>query len=354
MDSENLTQAHSRALATIETVRSITPIPGADAILQAQIRGWSTVVKMGEFQVNDTCLYLEVDSFIAQLDKRFEFLAPRGVRTDTNGNQGYVLKTAKLRGVYSQGLALPLTFFPELLSLPVGSDVTDLLGIKLFEPKIPDELIGHVRGVRPSWIPATDEVRIQNLESILQERDHTWVATEKIDGTSTTIYTDPDTGIDGVCTRNYDLLESNDTAPWLLTKKLNLHAKIKQSWPKSKVALQGEMYGDISGGNPLKINGKAFAAFTLRVNQQELPRSLWPDWLLEIAVPIHSELSFPKTLDQALQDVDAIYSKITPTQYAEGVVWRALNTSQIKTKQDTFLRASFKVISNKYLLKHDS
>ena len=352
--TEELGKKTTRKLATIEKILSISPIKNADSIVSARIRGWDVVVKLGEFNVGDTCLYIEVDSFLPVSDSRFEFLAKRGIQKDTNGFEGYLLKTANLRGVYSQGLALPVNLFPEVASLPVGSDVTEALGIVIWEPKIPDELLDSVVGYRPNWIPATDEERIQNVAEILSFSSHNWIATEKIDGTSTTVYVDGyQEDFEGVCSRNYDLLELDGVAVWKLARDLDLHQLIKTTWPKARVAIQGETFGEGGHeGNTLRIKGRRFAAFTLRVNGEELPRSLWPAWLLDIAVPIH-DLTFPLTSEQALSDVDSLKSKITPEAYAEGVVWRALDTSVILDENGSRQRASFKVISNRYLVKHN-
>ena len=74
---------------------------------------------------------------------------------------------------------------PFSLSLPDGYDVTDQLGIQLYQPPIAACLAGDVVGVFPRFIPKTDQERIQNHRWILDElRDEEWVVTEKIDGSS--------------------------------------------------------------------------------------------------------------------------------------------------------------------------
>ena len=53
-----------RSLATVETIESLHPIDGADAILRARVRGWDTVIRLGDFQVGDRVIYFEVDSHL--------------------------------------------------------------------------------------------------------------------------------------------------------------------------------------------------------------------------------------------------------------------------------------------------
>lgn len=345
----------TRKLATIELVSSVEDIPDADMIVKARIRGWDVVVKRDEFSVGDPCVYFEVDSLLDVEDERFAFLAPRGVRTDPDGRSGHVLKTARLRGQYSQGLALPLSAFPELASdAPaadrVGEDVTSRLGVVKWEPPIPASLAGKVRGMRPSWIPATDEERIQNVSSILAARDEDWVATEKVDGTSTTFWVDGDDF--GVCTRNLDLLEEAGNTLWKVARSLGIHDQLRGSGLGSRVVLQGETYGEGIQKNPLRLRGHHFAAFTLRVDGVEVPRGAWPEWLLDLSVPTH-DLAFPATLEEALEQVDRLKSLLAPDRAAEGIVWRAANRDVVTLPNGSVVRASFKAISNRYLLKND-
>lgn len=95
-----------RALAHIEKIEWVKPIEGANNIELIGVLGWVCVAKKGEFQTGDLAVYIEIDSKCPENDERFEFLA----------NKKYKVKTMKLGKfkVISQGLALPLSLFPEL------------------------------------------------------------------------------------------------------------------------------------------------------------------------------------------------------------------------------------------------
>lgn len=343
----------ARRLATVERVASIHPIPDADAIERARVRGWDVVVKKGEFIPGDPCVYFEIDSFLDTTDPRFAFLAPRGERTDVDGRKGHALKTVRLRGVYSQGLALPLSDFPELGEVEVGSDVTEPLGVTKWDPPLPASLSGSVRGRLPGWIRTTDEERVQNVPDIIETANQaTWVATEKIDGASTTFYVDPTTEhVTGVCSRNLDLLFAEGNTLWRLATELEVHRLLGDLYPGRRVALQGEAYGAGIQDNPLKMKTQAFAAFTLLVDGVEIPRAQWPAPILALSVPLR-EIPFPDSVEQALTDVDGLRSRIADRP-AEGVVWRATERVTVTLPDGRVVRASFKVISNRYLLKAD-
>ena len=62
-----------RKLASIQRVREILPIEGADAIELAVVNSWKIVTKKGEFKPGDLCVYFEIDSFLP-MEKDFEFL----------------------------------------------------------------------------------------------------------------------------------------------------------------------------------------------------------------------------------------------------------------------------------------
>ena len=86
-----------RSLVTIQRIKSLTPIEGADFIELAEVMGWRAVTRKGEFQVGDLCAYFEVDSILPEQEV-FEFMRPRKFR----------VKTMRLKGTLSQGLALPI------------------------------------------------------------------------------------------------------------------------------------------------------------------------------------------------------------------------------------------------------
>ena len=103
-----------RKLASIQKISEIKPIPDADSIELVIIKGWQCVAKKGEFIPGDLCAYFEVDSYLP-IDGRYEFLRKMSYRNNEFMGEGFRIKTAKFRGEISQGLALPLSAFPEVL-----------------------------------------------------------------------------------------------------------------------------------------------------------------------------------------------------------------------------------------------
>lgn len=97
-----------RKLASIRKISNIEPIEGADKIELATVDGWKVVVaKDVGHKVGDLVVYCEVDSFLP-IKEEFEFLRKSSYKK-MGDKEGFRLKTAKLRGVISSGLILPLS-----------------------------------------------------------------------------------------------------------------------------------------------------------------------------------------------------------------------------------------------------
>ena len=172
-----------RKLASVQRIASIRPIEGADAIEVARINNWDVVVKKNEFKEGELCVYFEIDSFLP-IREEFEFLRKSSFKK-MGDQEGFRLKTIRLRGQVSQGLVVPITIlngdyiigisqqphgdqlqlgpYDDALVIEEGADVTELLGVEKYEPPIPAELSGKVKGYFPSFIHKTDEERVQNL-----------------------------------------------------------------------------------------------------------------------------------------------------------------------------------------------
>lgn len=152
-----------RKLASIRKVNKIEPIKDADRIELAHIDGWQVIINKGSVKENDLAVYFEVDSLLP-CKEPFLFLEPRGRKQNDDGSEGYRLRTMKMKGVLSQGLLLPINSFPNSLDddddYEIGEDVTDQLGVKLYEPPIPANLRGEVKGNFPYFLVKSDQERI--------------------------------------------------------------------------------------------------------------------------------------------------------------------------------------------------
>src|ERR1044072_7944769 len=206
-----------RKLASIQRIKHLRQIEGADNIECATILGWECVVKKGEFKQGDLCVFFEIDSVLPD-EKLFEFMRPRGFR----------VKTVRLRGQISQGLALPIACF-SLQSDQEGDDLTAFLGIKKYEPPVTMHMDAAGMKPWPSFLHKTDQPRMQlitNLPEFLRLMPLSgWRVTEKLDGMSATYYLKDDRL--GVCSRNAEWEEKEGNIYWEISKKYDLERKIK-------------------------------------------------------------------------------------------------------------------------------
>lgn len=345
-----------RKLATVDTITALRPIPGADAIEVATVRGWDVVVRKDAYRVGQKIVFFEVDTLLPVDDPRFAFLAPRGIKTvDVEGGSvsGHVLRTVKLRGQVSQGLVMSAdelglrTPGDDVDGLPDGSDLTEALGVFKYEPPIPAHLAGQVAGVFPTrFAPKTDAERAQNLTDAWAElaaHPAGWVATEKVDGSSVTIIADPDDGRIRYCSRNLEQKPTPELSSRVVDERIGLSAVLEPG-----MVVQAEIAGPGIQGNPLRLSDVRLVVFNvLDARRNYLPRDQWPSVALRYAAPV-LELAFPATAADAVAQAAGLTSAITPGARAEGVVW---HTRDGRTLTVLDGRACFKAINNVYLLK---
>lgn len=340
-----------RKLASFRKVIDIKPIQGADLIELASIDGWNVVVKRGEFKVGDIGVYFEIDSLLP-LRPEFEFLNKSSIKESSDSTdskeiyKGYLLKTKKLRGQVSQGLLLNPSLFDELkdIKLVEGFDLTDILGIRKYERPLPKEMYTRAKGSIPSYIEKTDEERIQNLYSCYEElKTKSYYLTEKLDGSSITIYKFE--GKIGVCSRNIELLENDRDRYWDTVKSLDIISKLK-NLPLDNIAIQGELLGEGINKNKYALHSNDIYFFTLfdistskKLHKKVLERVIF-SMGLNIVPIIEENYKLPDTLEELLLLAEGS-SILNPLTNREGLVIRTYDN-----------QTSFKVISNKYLLKH--
>lgn len=341
-----------RKLATVDIVREKSPIADADRIEIVHVRGWQCVAKKGEFEVGDICVYFEIDSFLP-LEERFEFLRKSCYRKMA-GKEGFRLKTARFRGAISQGLALPVSSFPEISDQDIGSDVTDLLGVVKFEPPIPACLGGQVEGVFPSFLTKTDQDRVQNIFLFEKDKDKEdfWEVTVKMDGASGTFYHND--GKFGVCSRNWELKPTEGNTFWSLADRYDLARRLSEM---GNYAIQGEVCGEGIQKNRDKIKGHdlfVFDVFDINshryltpVERHDFIKALNGIGGLEVK---HVPVLWVRQLLVEFTSVEKILKLASGEGYnssrREGIVCKSIPRNGERVR-------SFKVISNEYLLKTD-
>ena len=367
----------SRKLASVQTVKAIKPIEGADRIEVVQILNWDCVARKGEYQVGDKVIYFEIDSLLPDIPA-FEFL--KGSSWSQKLNK-YKISTHKFRNQISQGLVIPYEQIKDLMvqingeidfriDYPEGEDLTELFKIEKYEPPVSNGALGDI--INHEWyIPKTDEERIQVcaadvLPAYMNSEQGDWYSSIKLDGTSCTVGLFDDAFLIGG--RNQFYKDEN-----MYTQTVNKYAfdgNIKNKFEYYQavngiyVAFQGELCGPGIQGNKLGLKEKEWFVFNAFVSKTGKNGSyvkcdllymlkLCEEFGLKHVPLIDAEDKFKfdpeetvdNTVEKLLKYVDDIkyrkyFEDASPNQIAEGVVFR--------TEDMTY---SFKVVSNKYLLK---
>lgn len=334
-----------RKLASLQTVKHVRPIAGTDVIEAVGVLGWECVAKKGEFREGDPCVYFEIDSLLPE-EVRYEFLRASSFKPDLGK---FKLRTVRLRKHLSQGLALPVGLFPEAAGLPVGSDLTEFLGVEQHDPPIPSQIAGNTRPFRWS-IPKTEEIRVQ------QDDEHRFLAalagkpyyvSLKLDGTSCTFIIDPKDGEFHACGRNYSYKQTPEHAFWKVNDRYRIKAGLESLG--GEIAIQGEIVGPGIRGNKLGLKEVDFFVFTVvnTATSARLPLDESLAVAAAIGVPFVPVLergeafaySMIDLLDRARGRYRDHFPAAKEAQEREGIVVRSLCGS-----------ISFKAISNEFLL----
>lgn len=329
-----------RKLASIQKIKALDPIPNADAIVRATVLGWQLVVRKEEFKVGDLCVYVEIDSV---LPDRPEFVPLR--------KRSNRIKTIRLRGQISQGICFPLSILPAGTVIEEDLDVTNLLEITKYEPPIPAQLAGTMKGNFPSFIPKTDETRVQVLGSLLAKyAGETCFVTEKLDGSSVTYYL-KDSEF-GVCSRNLDLVETEENSFWKVARELDIENKLRSL--NKNIALQGELIGEGIQKNKYRLRGqhvRFFNAFDIDAYKyldfndfHVLIKALGLETVPILDTNFELVANIPSLVN--LAEAKSVLRKETQR---EGIVIRPLK-EQINPR---YGRVSFKAINPRFLLKFE-
>lgn len=352
-----------RKLVSIQRIKELKPIEGADRIESASVLGWNCVVQKGQFKEGDLCVYFEIDSFLPECDfyngsKSFGFLVKTSYKpTDWQGN-GYRVRTQKIRGKISQGIALPISVLDEVgetFSLrkaerKEGEDVTDIFGVKKFDPPEFDSGIGKIKNLLQHGIYKTDETRIQSVPEVIKElKGKPYYITSKMDGKSVTMYIkDGNFGITG---HNKEFILDDDCLYYKYAKKYRIQEKLAKL--NRNIAFQGEFCGP--GILENRCGLKDYEWFVFNIQNLDTLKFLSFREFLDLCVRLHLSIvpivevgdSFDYTEEELLELADGLYPS---GKRREGIVIRPRNEMYSEALEG---RLSFKVINNKYLLKND-
>lgn len=290
-------------------------------------------------------IYFSIDSVLDPNYNIFSFL------------EGKRIKTKKILNTLSQGLLGDISWLTDVdpsfdtSSLTIDFDVTKHLKVKKYvmSCEINEYTSNNYNNLRmPEFIQKTDEERIQNAPKMLQKMaGREVVITRKEDGTSTTyIYYNK---FFMICGRNYRFSEKDKSNKHYFEIEEMFSIKDKLEKLNMNIAVQGEIVGPKINGNKLKLMAIDYRIFNIwDIDSQSY---LSHDKVIAITdelglnrVPEIYRGTFKTDWNVSSLLVMAESLEYGPKCPAEGMV--------VKTNDNSNLpRYSFKVISNKYLLK---
>ena len=389
-------KTNERELAYVARVTEIVPIEGADRVEVAKIQGWTCMVAKGAFQVGDLGVFFEADSKVPEkepflfMEKRHYKVKVQKFFKGTVISDGLLMSFADFGwkdGKYAEGdfltKELGITYaeaednkrkanstdkykkmaqrHPKLFQNPIIKKAYKTnFGKKalfLFFGKKKDK-----KGCWPAWVVKTDEERIQKLASRIEEfQNEKWIATEKIDGTSTT-FTLKGKGRKQeyhVCSRNvaFDTPEKAakcfyDSNVYLeMDEKYDMHYILQTIMNETNalyVTIQGETYGGKIQKRDYSRSDHELAVFNVIIcGQDGIPRRLNPVEMKakmdEYGIPtvpiVATDVELPSTCDEILAMAHG--DSLVDGKPREGLVFRNIDGTK-----------SFKAVDNLFILKY--
>ena len=402
-----LNKSGTRELAYVVTIDAILPIEGADRVEQAVVGGWRIMTRKGQFKPGDPAIYFEIDSKVPETEP-FEFLESKHYKVKTQKYfKGTVISQGLLMSAEDFGWTIEKHNYGYSIHEPNGAEhnaenesrfLTEKLGVKyavdednvrkaasadkykkmaqrhgkLFSRQPYRWLMKRNWGKKllfiffgkkkdkngwPAWVQKTDEERIQNMPWILEDKTP-WIATEKIDGTSTTFTIKRGTGFKKnefyVCSRNV-VFDKPDKKCFYET---NVYTEMAEKYhmeevltellkliPAAKwITIQGETYGAGIQKRDYGLKDHDFMAFNFitsvsgRINTLEMKNILEP-YNIPCVPIICEDFILPNTVEELL--TFATGKSVIDNEMREGIVFRYKDGSK-----------SFKAVSNEYLLKY--
>lgn len=398
----------NRELCYVVRVDDVKPIEGRDRVECAVVGGWTCMIPKDQFKPGDLGIYFEIDSKCPEREP-FLFLAKKH----------YKIKTQKFKSgdghFFSQGLLMHPNDFGWIVQVddsiwnPAAGDhgryvegtfLTEELGVtyadpadnkrkkssvdkyakmaqrhpkvfknpiirKIYKTKLGKKILFAFFGKKkdknnyPIWIVKTDEERVQNLASRISDfQSEEWIATEKRDGSSTTM------SLKGhgrkqdyaVCSRNVRM-ESRKDGGWY---ESNIYVEMADKYNMKKVlkdlltddyefvTIQGETFGQKVQKRDYGLKEHVFEVFnviygykdgtTKRLNPVEM-KELMDKYNIPTVPIVAEHVKLPDTCQEILDMAGgeaAIYGGMR-----EGLVFRTYDGAK-----------SFKAVDNEYLAKY--
>lgn len=406
-------KTNERELCYVVQIDAIEPIIGSDNCEAAVVGGWRIMTRKGTFKPGDLAIYFEIDSKVPETET-FAFLEKKHYKIKTQkytfGGKGNFVSQGLLMhpidfgwttGETGKSIIIP----DDGTQLEKGDFLTQRLGVtyaidadnkrkgsgpdkykkmaarhkKIFSNPIVKKIMKYSlgrkimflffgkkkdkKGAWPLWVKKTDEERIQNLVSAIPAfTKEQWIATEKIDGTSTT-FTMKGFGRKRefyVCSRNvvFNKPDKNcfyDTNVYLeMSEKYHMEDVLTSLMEKYKktgidfITIQGETYGGNIQKRDYGMKEHDLAVFnvifgykdgtTERLNPITM-KALMDNYLVP-TVPIVSDcLTLPDSCDKIL--LLAGGPSAIDGSMREGLVFRSFDGVK-----------SFKAVDNNFLIKY--
>jgi RNA ligase (TIGR02306 family) len=254
----------------------------ADSLQVGKVGSYQVVVQKGLYKSGDLVIFAPEKSILSgSIKSEFEsYLA--GPNKDR-------VKAVRLRGEISSGIIIPKHLIDNFDDFEVGQDVSELLGIKKYEPPIPTSLAGKVKPFDMPFI-GTHDCEHANIYAKDLVKDERVVITEKVHGSQVILAHNLETNetilsSKGILKQGLSIEESSDNTYWIAANNDKLIDKIRDSFSQGVIQLFGEVI-PVQKGYSYGQTKPCIKLFDIRINGESIPYDLVPECFKEIWTPV--------------------------------------------------------------------
>lgn len=325
-------------LASIEKITRVYEHPNADSLEFLEVRNCQVIVPKDKYKEGQKIVFIWPDSILP--DKPWaEFYKAKSSR----------VRAIRLRNAWSMGIVEEIENIIRsedtyngysdargLYDLPVGTEISEMIGIFKYEPPPPKDL--QAKGGLPFGIPKTDEENHYKFDTL--PYGELCTVTRKIDGSSFSSYYHMESDTFGVMSRSLELKTECLNSFTEHIAQYDIENKLKDYCIQNQISLcvRGESCGNGRNGHKANVDAKQLTAWKVY--------SIW-DIEKRRYIPLEEEHNFIKVANTCgFEHVPVLEQNVVLTpelveKYANGNI--GFEGVVVHCKGETF-----KIISKEY------
>jgi RNA ligase (TIGR02306 family) len=258
------------------------PKPDVENLVVGKVGNYQIVVQKGLYEDGEEVVFAPEKSILTgAIKEQFEkYLV---------GSEKNRIKSIRLQGEISCGVIVPKHLVPNLESIEIGEDISELLGITKYEPPIPKQLMGKVATFNMPHIGSHDCEHAAVYANDLVNGERV-IITEKVHGSQFILAHNIETNetlvsSKGLLKSGLSIQEDDVNVYWMAARNDQVVEKIKRNFDSGVVQVFGEVI-PVQKGYTYGAKDPIVLLFDVRFYGISIPYDQVPDDFSKMWVPV--------------------------------------------------------------------